>query len=173
MQLFSRTVDRIFSVIGVLLFCQLPLFIMQYETMLQGHLLECTQQRTFIEASALKSNKSLESYIDKFLKQADSDFVQQGIMMQHIEQRYTSLHTSYSALKKASFWQRPFVFVATLQGDIARTVWESFTPGIATTQETVVYAFLGLAFGVLVYSILIRGMRWLMSLIYRKRKVPE
>lgn len=138
-----NSIDRIGSILLVLLFCQFPLFIEQYEMRLSGHLQESSKLIQDLEKNAAATNKSLQGYIQKFLQQDDPDFASSGATMQKSVQRYENLTKAYAALHDASLFKRPFVFLAYLQSDIFRESLHEFTPGFSITLETLLYGIIG------------------------------
>ena len=152
--LIRGSFDRICSVVLILLFCQLPLFIQQYEMRLAGHVAESARLVQDLEKSAALTHKSLQAYIDKFLQQDDSDFVSSGQVMQKAVKRYADLSVALSSLQHAGPVKRPFVFLAHLQGDSFQESLHNFTPGFSLTLETIVYGVMGLLVWVALFQLL-------------------
>ena len=143
-RLIRGSCDRICSVVLILLFCQLPLFIQQYEMRLSGHVAESARLVQDLEKSAALTHKSLQAYIDKFLQQEDRDFASSGQVMQKTVRRYGDLRIALSSLEHAGPIKRPFVFIAHLQGDVFQESLHNFTPGFSLTLETIAYGVMGL-----------------------------
>ncbi len=149
--LVHKTIDRVFAVSGAFIFCQLPLFMLQYTMMLSGHLAESRRQMNMMQHAASLTNKTLQEYIAKFLHQHDVDFIHQGQLMQSMQSRYEDLSQAYQSLHHATVWTKPFVFITNIDMQVFWDTATDFTPGLALSFESIVYAVIGLGFGVLVY----------------------
>lgn len=165
-QLVSKTMDRLFAVGGAFLFCQLPLLMQQYSMVLSGHLAESRRQINMMQHAASLTNKTLQEYIAKFLKQQDLDFIHQGEIMQNIQTRYDDLNQAYSAMQHTSLWSKPFVFIKHLDASVFWDTVHDFTPGLSLTVESILYAAVGLGVGVLIY----RGLTSLLKALFGRFK---
>jgi len=164
----DTVLDRVFCLVFALLFCQFPQFIQQYELRLAGHVQESIHQLDALKKEASRSNKSLEAYIQKFLDQEDPDFVGQGEVMQEMEQRNTLLVNSLTKLHNARAWEKPFVFLFSLQWDICKSTFKTFTIGLSVNLETVLWTLIGALVGFVVYRVLQRVWRAFCALFRRK-----
>ncbi len=165
----SKIIDRLFAVGGAFALCQLPLLMQQYSMMLSGHLAESRRQINMMQHAASLTNKTLQEYIAKFLGQQDLDFVHQGQIMQAMQVRYEDLNQAYAALQHATVWSKPFVFMHNLDSAVFWDTARDFAPGIALNIESLIYAVVGLAIGVLIYRGLIHLAKSFVSLF---RKAP-
>ncbi len=147
----GKVLDRVCAVGGAFLFCQLPLLMHEYSMVLSGHLAESRRQINMLQHAASLTNKTLQEYIAKFLKQQDLDFVHQGQLMQSMQSRYDELSEAYTALTTSTVWTKPFVFIKNLDSDVFWDTMSNFTPGLTLTIESIVYAVIGASVGVLVY----------------------
>jgi len=166
----SKTIDRCFAVGGAFIFCQLPLLMQQYTMVLSGHLAESRREINLLQHAATLSNKTLQEYIQKFLGQQDLDFVHQGEIMQALQSRYNELSYSYAAIQEASVWTKPLVFISKVDMGVFWDTFHDFTFGISTNFETLIYAFVGLGFGVLVYRLLAKIVMAIISFFRAKPK---
>lgn len=150
--------DRILkaAVVGLTaFFCfQLPLFMHQYKLQLLGHVNGLKWQMEMIDQAAKKSGKSLDLYIKKFIDSSDADFSSQGQIMQRTELRLNKLSMALTKLESSSIFTRPFIFLLYLERDIFKSTSSAFEPGFVFTIEGVTYAFVGVAFGLLLYAAL-------------------
>lgn len=144
--------DRIFCVVGAVLFSQVPTFMQQYAQQLGGRSEELKLQIDLMAKTALYSGKNLKEYIQKFLSNTDSDISQQGELMQEMTVRYQKLSEAASALNHASVFEKPYVFFTHLYSDVASSTLQLFTPGFSFSLEGIVYAFIGILFGTLIFS---------------------
>lgn len=154
-----NSIDRIGSILLVLLFCQFPLFIEQYEMRLSGHLQESSKLVRDLEKNAAATNKSLQGYIQKFLEQDDPDFVSSGETMQKSVKRYENLTKAFASLHEAGLFKRPFVFLAYLESDIFQESLHQFTPGFSVTLETLLYGIAGFFIWMALFQLLFRVAR--------------
>lgn len=154
LRFLSGLLDRLFVVAGAFMGSQIPQFIHQYMQRLAGHVDELNYLIGNIRQLASHSNKTLEQYIDKFLSNGDPDFVQQGQFMQTVVGRWQDLSQTLAQLNDSSFWTRPYVFVSSLNPDIAKATFYSFVPGISLSIEGLYYTGLGLIFGYCVYHLI-------------------
>ncbi len=147
MKWLGELVDRVFVVVGALVFCQGPLFIQQYTQRLAGHVDELQLQIDAMHKVAKKSGKSFAQYVQKFLSSTDVDFASQGELMQGMQTRFTQLSDSLVSLQQANLFTKPFVFLKHLNFDIFSSTMWSFQPGLLLTAEGLLYALVGMLFG--------------------------
>lgn len=147
-------IDRLFAVIGALIFSQIPLFMLHYQYQLAGHVNELQTQVGAMKNAAAMTGKSLQQYVIKFLSSDDFDFKNQGHIMNQLIQRYDRLSEGYQALQESSIYFKPFVFVKYLDGPIANSTWKSFKMGFSLSLEGAAYALIGMLTGLIVYTLL-------------------
>lgn len=155
-RLFNYFVDRLCVVIGAFAGSQVPAFMQQYTQRLIGRVDELNLLMKNLQQLAFFSNKSLSAYIEKFLSNADPDFVQQGLFMQEIVTRWQHLNQALNHLQTATIWQRPFIFLQNIQNDIANSTFNSYQPGFSLTTESAIYALIGICIGVSAYQLLLK-----------------
>lgn len=141
---FYSVFSKIFAVATAFLFSQLPAFMQQYTHILYGHLQECRRLRQAIDLHASFTNKTVPQYIQKFLTHTDPDFVYQGQLMADLSLRTDTLEIRYYELTTTSVWQKPFVFLAHLDGEIARETFDHFVVSITFSAETALFALSGI-----------------------------
>lgn len=144
-------IDRIFVVIGAVLFAQAPQFFNSYGQRLGGHMAELQRQISALQQAADRSGKGLAEYIHKFVNHSDPDVAMQGDFMQSMVARYSEISNAYLSLINADPWLRPFQFIYHLQPDITRMTLSDFQPGLSLTPESGIYALIGMGFGYLLY----------------------
>jgi len=144
--------ERAFSVVLVLLACQFPLFIQQYEMRLSGHVVELRRFVASLEKSAQDSRKSLPEYIRKFVGHKDRDIANQGKLLEGVVERYKSFESSHQAIASSNMWTRPFVFIRYMNGEVAGETLIAFHPGLAMNLESLLYGFMGLLLATLLLS---------------------
>ncbi|MDR3625175.1 MAG: DUF2937 family protein [Chlamydiales bacterium] len=157
--------DRLFSLVGALLFMQIPQFMQQYTYLLQGHVSELHIQVKQIEQVAKVSHKSLGEYIQKFVSSNDIDFSSQGVLLQKLVERMQEMTSSLKSLQEASIWAKPFIFFKQIDLGIFNETLAAFRLGVYLSLESLVYMLVGLCFGYFFYTGLSR--------IFRKNKHKE
>lgn len=154
-------VDRSFAVIGALSFSQLPLFMHQYQQHLSGRVAELQLHVQSLKQAARVTGKTLPQYISKFLQSADTDFHNQGEVMNQMLQRYDYLSQGYQSLQTASIYSKPYVFIKYFDWELARSTWQTFEMGFAFSLEGISYAGIGIIVGLAVYWILCKILKGL------------
>lgn len=139
--------DRLFAVMGALLFAQAPLYMLQYTQEMAGRVEELRWQYQAMEQAAQQSQKTLVVYVEKFLYNQDEDIARQGKIMKTTIDRYERFQSGLSQLRHASVFTKPFVFLQNVNTEIAKNTLAHFEPGLSLTLEGAVYAFLGIIFG--------------------------
>lgn len=156
-------IDRLFAVCGALTFSQIPLFMQQYQHHLAGHVAELQTQIQGMKNTAALTGKSLQQYVIKFLSSEDMDFRNQGELMNHMIQRYQSLLEGHHALKDATLYSKPFLFIKYFDWSIGQFTWQSFDIGFSFTLEGGAYALLGMLLGFLIFWILRKFLRGILK----------
>jgi hypothetical protein len=152
----TKIIDRVFVVIGALIFLQMPLFMQQYQLQLVGHVDELQWQIDSIREVAFESGKTLEQFIQKFTSSDDRDFSRQGEIMSQMVARWEKMSAALKALSQASVISRPMTFMFYFQYDVGRSAIKSFTFGIPFNFEGLCYAVLGMIAGYFAFRALSR-----------------
>lgn len=163
--------DRLFVVVGALLFLQAPLLIQQYTTQLSGHADELRYQVQQLEKGAKESDKTLAAYIYKFTGNADPDFARQGQIMQELVSRWEEFQGSLDSLRQATVFSKPIVFLRSLNQDVLLNTWSRFEFGIAFTIEGGVYAAAGALIGYALFVTLAGALHKFFS-FFSAKKTP-
>lgn len=171
--LVSKIIDRCFAVGGAVLACQFPLLMLQYTMVLSGHLAESRRNINMMQHAASLTNKTLQEYIQKFLGQADLDFVHQGELMQEMQLRYADLSESYTALQHSTVWSKPFVFLSRLDSAVFWDTLSDFAPGLTLSFESLIYALIGLVLGVIAFRLLAKACRFIIGLFRGRQKAIQ
>jgi hypothetical protein len=136
--------DRVLCVAGAVAAAQLPEFIQQYLQRLGGRLDEARRQLAEFEAVARQAKLTLPQFIERTAANADGAVARLGEVMRAAITRVDELSAAEAALRQASAWDRPFVFFAHLDGEIARATLDIFRPAVPATAEGLVYAAAGM-----------------------------
>ena len=153
----EKLVDRALCVTGAILFSQLPEFFQQYLQRLGGHLDEARRQLDQFRQTASQSGMTLERLIADASGQADPALARLGHVVADTAHRVDTLAAAESALREASAWTRPFVFLGHFDPAIAHATWAVFRPAVPTTAEGAAYALLGMVAMLALYHGLVRG----------------
>lgn len=150
-KIIGGLLDRIFAVIGALLFSQVPVFMQQYTQRLAGHVAELSIQIEKMRQAASLTGKTLQQYVQKFMSASDPDFARQGVIMNEMTHRWQNLSEGLTAMQNASAVTRPFAFGYHLNLDIFKNTFQSFDLGLVFTVEGFIYALIGIAAGYLAF----------------------
>lgn len=145
-------VDRVLCVAGAVAFSQVPEFFQQYLQRLGGHLDEARLRVAQYEAVAKQSGITLRQLIDVTKAQPAEPVAKLGQVIADAETRVEALTAAEAALREASLWERPFVFLANLDTDIASGTWSVFKPAVPVTLEGLVYAGAGMVIALVIYQ---------------------
>ena len=148
--------DRALCVAGAVVFSQIPEFFQQYLQRLGGHLDEARRQLDLFTQVAARSGWTLDQLIADAGSQTDPAMGRLGHLVADTRARVDVLSSTEGALRGASLWSRPFVFVRHLDPAIARATLSVFRPAVPTTMEGLVYAGVGMALFLLIYHAGIR-----------------
>lgn len=168
---FGETLlDRVLCVLGAVGLSQAPEFFQQYLQRLGGHLDEARRHLASYEAVAKQSGITLQQLIDTTKAQAAEPVAKLGTVIADSQARVDSLAAAEAALREASLWERPFVFLRHVDADIAARTWEVFKPAVPVTAEGFVYAAVGMLLALSVYQLAIA---WPARALIRRWKKPE
>ncbi len=150
-KLLDTVLDRIFAVLGALIFSQAPAFIQQYTQQLAGSVHELRLQVDQIHQIAKNGDLTIADYMAKFKGSSDTLFQAQGDMLEAILNRYASLSEALTNLEGAGWLARPFVFASHFNSDLFLGTFKHFTPAVNISIEGIVWAFIGLLAGYFLY----------------------
>jgi len=171
MKWISGIIDRLLAVLGALILSQAPLYMLQYEHRLAGHVNELQLLTNKFDQAAHQAGKSLPEYEQYFLQHSDEMIAGQGQIIHNVLERKKSFESSYRVLKETHIWNRPFVFLYQLNLPIAKETLASFQPGILINPEGFFYALIGMGLGFLVFSTIHRSLSLIFQKFSRKRTV--
>ncbi len=145
--------DRVLCVLGAVGLSQAPEFFQQYLQRLGGHLDEARRQLASFENVARQSGITLQQLIDTTRAQPVEPVARLGNVIAETQSRVEALAAAEAALRNASVWDRPFVFVAHVDASIAARTWEVFKPAVPVTLEGLVYAGVGMVMALGLYQL--------------------
>jgi Protein of unknown function (DUF2937) len=153
----ERLLDRILCVAGAVLFSQLPEFMQQYLQRLEGHLDEARLVLSRFKDAASQFGMSLGQLVAGAAQNPDPSMGRLGAVVGQAIARVDELAAADAALRQASAWTRPFVFLAHMDGGIARATLSIYRPAVPTTAEGIAYACIGIVAMLALYHLAIRG----------------
>lgn len=152
---FGRAVDtlldRIFSALGAVALSQIPQLISQYYDVLTGALSEARTNVEVFRSKASELGLDLRSFINEHLTSGSPIFRKSGEGMQEAVDRYEAYQAAAAALKDASVFERPFIFIRHLDSNLFAAL--EFRPGLPLTLEGAVYALVGIVLGLGLYHL--------------------
>lgn len=140
----ASLVDRLLCVVGAGVSAQAPEFMQQYLQRLGGHLAEARRQLLQFEEIAKQAGKTVHELAAQYAANADPSVVSMGKVVGDSELRVQTLSAAEAALREASVWERPFVFLRDLDWEIARGAADVYKPAVPTTLEGMVYGLVGI-----------------------------
>jgi hypothetical protein len=136
--------DRVVCVAGAVGLSQGPEFMQQYLQRLGGHLDEARRHLQQFVDTAKSAGISLDQLVERTGAHADPALAGLGQVIVDTRERVEVLTFAEQALRDASLWERPFVFVRYLDWQIAEGTWRVYKPAVPTTAEGFAYAGIGL-----------------------------
>jgi hypothetical protein len=149
-------VDRVLAVTGAVLFSQAPEFFQQYLQRLGGHLDEAKRLLAQFEGTAGEAGLKLEELINRTATNYDPAVSRLSGVMTDAVNRVQELAAAFAALRDATAWTRPFVFLRDVDVSIARATWTDYKPAVPTTLEGLLYAAAGMIVFVGVHHLVLR-----------------
>jgi DUF2937 family protein len=152
----ERLLDRVLCVAGAVLFSQLPEFMQQYLQRLEGHLDEARLALSRFKDAAAQSGMSLDQLVAGASQNPDPSMGKLGGVIRQAVARVDELGVADAALRRASTWTRPFVFLDHMDSGIARATLAIYRPAVPTTVEGLAYAGFGIVFMMALYHLAVR-----------------
>ncbi len=140
----ESVIDRVLCVVGAVLFSQFPEFVQQYLQRLEGHLDEARLQLQKFKEAAEQTGSTLDQLIQTASANPNPSLARLGTVIHETADRVRTLDAADQAIRNASAWSRPFVFVEKADPEIAKATWRIFRPAVPTTLEGAVYAAAGI-----------------------------
>jgi hypothetical protein len=166
----ERLLDRILCVAGAVLFSQAPEFMQQYLQRLEGHLDEARLVLGRFQAAAAQAGMSLDQLVAHARQNPDPGMGRLALVVGQTTARVDQLGAADAALRRASAVTRPFVFLAHVDWDIARSTLAIYRPAVPTTGEGLAYALAGVVVILALYHLAIRGP---VGRLFRRRRAAR
>ena len=153
----ERILDRVLCAVGAIGFSQFPEFIQQYLQRLEGHLDEARLAVDRFRDAAAQSGMTLDQLIAGASQNPDPSIGKLGEVVRLASARLGDLASADAALRQASLWTRPFVFLRHADWSIARATLSIYRPAVPTTAEGLLYALAGMVSALVLYHVFVRG----------------
>jgi len=144
--------DRAVSIVCAVVFAQIPQFILLYQQRLGGRVDELARLIDQYRSAAVDTGKSLEAFIQIHTGSTVPEFARTGRIMLDNLDRFNSMKSALDALSSASPGMKFFVFIKTINIETASSTIKTLTPGVPFSLEGLVYASIGLVFGMILYA---------------------
>ena len=159
-------IDRLVCVVGAVLLSQLPEFIQQYLQRLGGHLDEARRQLEQFQTVAAKAGLTFQQLVANSLASTEPTVARLGGVMRDTADRVDALAAADAAIRHASMFTRPLVFLRHIDLSVAHATWTIFRPAVPTTVEGLVYAACGVLLALAFYH---GGIKYLVRRLWRRR----
>jgi hypothetical protein len=128
----------------------------QYLQRLGGHLAEARRQLAQFEEIARQAGKNVHDLAVQYSASTEPTVVSLGRLVNDTDLRVSALASTEMALREASVWVRPFVFLRHIDWEIARGTSSVYKPAVPTTVEGLLYGLIGVALILALYYGFIR-----------------
>ncbi|MCL1865724.1 MAG: DUF2937 family protein [Spirochaetes bacterium] len=153
-------IDRIVSVIGAIVFIQIPTFIVQYQQRLGGHVDELARLVKQYKSAASVNGRTVEEYIGLHLNYDVKEFVSTGKLMTDNMERFNELSLALQNLSESSGIKKFFVFLKSMDFDIFKGTYKDFVPGISFNLDSILYCIVGIIFSMLLYLLIKKSLQF-------------
>ncbi len=152
-----REFFAIFFAVGFgLAFCQVPVFVQQYEQRLGGAVGELSALADQYAENANRSDMTLEIYVQRHLVNTDHVMRKTGRTMVATLERLSGLEAAREALDLAPVWKKPWVLARHTDSVLLRDTWTKF--GFTLTVDPL-FGAAGVLFGFLFNRLLVVMLR--------------
>ena len=159
----EAVIDRIVSVVGALVFIQIPAFIVQYQQRLGGHVDELNRLIQQYKSAAANNGRTVEEYIGVHLNSGVNEFISTGKLMTENMERFSSLSQALQNLSESSGINKLFVFLKGIDFDIFKGTYNDFVPGISFNLDSILYCIVGIIFSMLFYLLIKKSLQFLIK----------
>lgn len=144
MHIIKGLIDRIFFVLGVLLFMQLPNFIDHYEQRLGGYYQAQVQHlQRYQDIADQQYNGQLDALIKAYESQSERSIQLTGQAVHELKSQVIVLENDMRELDVSALTARLAHMVTAFKPDIAQAVLNSYTPALLLSTQALVCGFVG------------------------------
>lgn len=149
---FGSLFERIFVFFVALLLSQAPQYMNLYLNVLAGSRAEAEKSVKIIAEKAAELGMTTNEFIADLTNSQSQAAKKSGEVHQIQITRLDKLKKAFEAIKNASAFTRPFVFLKHVDWALAKNV--QFQPALPFTFESLVYVIVGIILGMLLYRVL-------------------
>ena len=150
--MFRRLTDGIFAIAGAAGLSQFPEFVQQYSQRLGGRLDQALIQEGRIAEAAARHDMSPEEYAAHLTGNPDPVVQTEGGIVSANLDDADQLQAAYDALTQAGSIDQPIVFGRFFDSSVANATLEQFVPAVPISLEAVIYAGIGMVFGLMLLA---------------------
>ncbi|MCL2155228.1 MAG: DUF2937 family protein [Leptospirales bacterium] len=161
LKFLEAVIDRIVSVVGAVIFIQIPTFLVQYKQRLGGHVDELARLINQYKSAAAGNGKTVEEYIGLHLNSGVNEFISTGKLMTENMERFNELSLALLNLSESSGIKKLFVFLKSMDFDIFKETYKDFVPGISFSLDSILYCIVGIIFAMLLYLLIKKSLQFL------------
>lgn len=162
---FESILDRAIATAGVLIFIQIPSFLVQYQQRLGGHVDELALLLRKYKSAASDNSRTIEEYIGLHLQSDVKEFVSTGRIMSENMERFTDLSAALKNLSGSKGVVKFFSFIKDFDFDIFKAALKNFVPGISFSIDTLIFAAMGIILFMTVYYIIKKSLLFIINKI--------
>ncbi len=148
----SKLINGAAAVLGAALFSQFPAFYQQYLQRLGGGLDQARIAVQRIEEVARSLGLTVDNMVERFMMSRDAAYKSLGAINVQVLEDLQRLQEAEAVLANATGVDRIIQFFSHLDMTVAGGTLRTYVPALPLTLEALVYAAIGMLFGILVYS---------------------
>jgi hypothetical protein len=157
---FGTLAERIFVFFVALLLCQAPQYMNLYLNVLAGSKATYASSVKEISDKAAELGMNTQQFIADLMKSQSVSGKKSAELHQNQVNHLERAKKAFDAIKNASAFVRPFVFLRYVDWTLAKSV--QFQPALPVTLEAVIYVLVGIILGMLLFrALLYFPRRWL------------
>lgn len=157
---FGSLLERIFVFFMALFLSQAPQYMNLYLNVLSGAKAAYEKSVKEIAEKAGELGMSTKEFIDDLTKSQSQAAKKSGELHQNQIRNFESAKKAFDAIKNASPFVRPFIFLKHVDWALAKNV--QFQPALPFTLESLIYVIVGIILGMVLYRLLaFYPRRWL------------
>jgi len=157
---FGSLAERLFVFFAALMLSQAPQYMNLYLNVLSGARATYEKSVKEIADKAAELEMTTKQFIDDLTKSESQAAKKSGELHQSQLNNFEKVKLAFEAIKNASAFSRPFVFLKHVDWALAKNV--QFQPALPMTFESLLYVIVGIILGMLLYrAVLFFPKRWL------------
>jgi hypothetical protein len=150
---FGSLAERLVVFFVALFLSQAPQYMNLYLNVLSGAKAAHEKSVATLTEKAQELDMTVQQFIDDLLKSESKVSKSSGEVHQKQLADYENTRRAFEALKNASVFSRPFIFIKHVDWSLAKNV--QFQPAFPLTPEALVYVLVGIILGMLLYRALL------------------